>query len=179
MFLTADSRNTHKKESILAEQTIFIAPLQPTFICNLRSHSDSFFLPAPPISGGRKEVTKPIALLWVWSKHHVDYLSQTTSTWRPTPVFLCSDTPPTIEAAMSGFVDTQACSLTVKSILNRNVEQVGHFLSFSQQIVLTASPRQEILVSLSFKHLHYTITGLPNSPLVLASRKFRTIACAV
>jgi len=145
------------------------------------------FLPVPPISGRRKEVTKSIALLWAWSKHHVDYLSQTASTWRPTPVFLFSDTtPPTIVAVMSGFVDTQACSLTVKSILKRNVEQVGHSLSFSQHIVLRATSRQEILVSLSFKlylrhlqHLHYTITGLPNSMWVLASRKFTAIHCVV
>jgi hypothetical protein len=46
----------------------------------------------------RKEVTKSIALLWAWSKHHVDYLPQTASTRQPTPVFLSSDTtPPTIE----------------------------------------------------------------------------------
>jgi hypothetical protein len=52
---------------------------------------------------------------------------------------------------MSGFVDTQACSLTVKSILNRNVEQVGHSLSFSRHIVLRAISRQEILVSRCYR----------------------------
>jgi hypothetical protein len=159
--LRFDSRTTCKKYGNHqtwhpAEQHAkFITPLSFALIFNSRSHSVPFerlLPPSPPISGGRKEVTKSIALLWAWSKHHVDYLSQTASTRRPTPVFLSSDTTPlTIEAVMSEFVDTQACSLTEKSLLNWNLEQVGHSLSFSQHIVLRATSRQEILVSLNLR----------------------------